>query len=215
MPVAPHQPTSNTIIPKGTAGSISARGGDARVGLGYGTLDPIFNRPWMYSGTFPFTPPDDASDVIPSEKDEESMDAIASKTAKFQKTDSLAFKGSNPLYFVGAATRLKSCFERPDDVLAEIETLARSMSPIPNLYGKGAHGGAVGGFSTTPAFHPGSYRKTGTKKGWASAPPVTQADYVTKDDEDMPPEDEFYDLFDLAMMQRPALGECFFFDDNT
>ena len=138
-----------------------------------------------------------------------------SKTAKFQKTDPLAFKGSSPLYFVGAATRLRACFERPDEVLSEIETLSRSMSPIPNLYGKGAHGGAVGGFSTAPSFHPGAYRKTGTEKGWASSPPETQVAFIRKDDEEEAAEDEFYNLFDLAMMQRPSLGECFFFDDNT
>ena len=213
MPVAPHQPQSNTIIPKGINGPVSSRG-DARIGLGYGTLDPVFNKPWMYSGTFPFTPPDDAADIIPSEKDEESMDAVSSKTAKFQKMDPLAFKGSNPLYFVGAATRLKACFERPDEVLAEIETLSRSMSPIPNLYGKGAHGGAVGGFSTSPSFHPGSYRKTGTKKGWSSPPPLTHAEYVLEDEEEQT-EDKFYSLLDLAMMQRPSLGECFLFEDDT
>jgi len=216
MPVAPHQPASNTIIPKGTSGQISARGGDGRVGLGYGTLDPLFNRPWMYSGTFPFTPPDDAADTIPSEKDEESMDAVSSKIAKFQKTDPLAFKGSTPLYFVGATTRLKSCFTRPDEVLTEIETLDRSMTPIPNLYGKGARGGAVGGFSTAPSFHPGSYRRTGTEKGWSSSPPATHAEYVLEDEEEeMSSHDEFYNLFDLAMLQRPSLDECFFFEDNT
>ena len=123
MTASPHQPISNTRIPKGTQGPISSRAGDDNIGLGYGTLDPLYNRPWMYSGTFPFTPPDDASDVIPSEKDEENMDAVSSKTLKFQKTDPLAFKGSSPLYFVGAATRLKTCFERPGLVLKEIETL--------------------------------------------------------------------------------------------
>ena len=213
MPVAPHQPRTNTIIPKGDSGPQSARG-DARIGLGYGTLDPIFNRPWMSAGTFPFTPPDDTADTIPSETDEESMDAISSKTLKFQKTDSLAVKGSNPLYFVGAATRLKSCFERPDEVLAEIETLSRSMSPIPNLYGKGAHGNAVGGFSTSPAFNPGSYKRTGTKKGWSTSPPKTQPAYEQEDDKDLV-DDELYTLFDLAMMQRPSLDECFFLEDNT
>ena len=168
----------------------------------------------MAAGTFPFTPPDDTADTIPSETDEESMDAISSKTLKFQKTDSLAVKGSNPLYFVGAATRLKSCFERPDEVLAEIETLSRSMSPIPNLYGKGAHGNAVGGLSTSPAFNPGSYKRTGTKKGWSTSPPETQPAYEQEDDKDLVA-DELYTLFDLAMMQRPSLGECFFLEDNT
>ena len=191
MSVAPHQPQSNTIIPEGMTGPISSQG-DARIGLGYGTLDPVFNKPRMYPGTFPFSPPDDASDVIPSEKDEETIDAISSKTDKFQKLDPLAAKGSDTLYFVGAASRLKSCFERPDEVLAEIETLFRSMSPI----------------------RPGPHKKTGTKKGWSSPPPATHAEYVSNDEEERV-EDEFYSLLDLAMMQRPSLGECFLFEDDT
>ena len=40
-------------------------------------------------------------------------------------------------------------------------------------------------------------------------------DTVDKEEDNLEQTDEFYNLFDLAMMQRPALGECFPFEDDT
>jgi hypothetical protein len=199
---------SNTLIPKNVGAPISSRY-DARVGLGYGQLAQKFHKPWRYTDTFPFYAADEAEDIIDNPKDEESKEAIDVKVADFLKTDPLAFKGANRLYFVGASTNLAACFERTEDVLEEITGVARGIVPIPGLYGK-IDGPAVGGYSSWKAFDGKSFKRTGTKQGWSQRPP--QSKVAAEDEEE---EDEFYDLSDLANLQKLSLGECFAFYDHT
>ncbi len=195
----------NTQIAKHIGEQIATRGDD-RLGLGYGQLDQKFHKPWVTTGTFPYDAPDQLEDD--QAFDEESQEAVISKIPHFQRTDSLAFKKANRLYYAGASTKLRACFERPDEVLEEIIGVSRGTIPIPGLYGKGPGGPAVGGFSSGKANDQRPFRRTGTKRGWASAPPQSVAAAEDEYEEDRDPE-EFYSLLELADIQRPSLGECF------
>ncbi len=196
--------TSNTRIPKNVGASISSRYDD-RAGLGYGQLAQKFHKTWELPQSYPYTQPDDAEDVIESEDDDDTRHAIDKKIADFQKTDSLAFKGANRMYFVGATTNLAACFERPDDVLEEIAAASRGIVAIPGLYGKSiSNGPSIGGAPTNKAFDTRSFKRTGTKQGWSESPPLSK---VAMEDEESA-EEEFYTLDDLAKIQRPSLGEC-------
>ena len=64
---------------------------------------------------------------------------------------------------------------------------------------------AVGGFSSWKAFDTRPYKRTGTKKGWSEPPPLSK---IAAEDEIE--DNEFFSLEDLADIQRPTLGECFY-----
>jgi len=199
---------SNTSIPSTSGAPINTRYDD-RVGLGYGQLAQKFHKPWKHTDTFPFSAPDEAEDIIDDPADEESKEAIDTKVLDFLRTDPLAFKGANRLYFVGASTNLASCFERPDDVLEEITGVARGIIAIPGLYGK-VDGPSLGGYSSWKAFDERPYKRTGTKQGWSQKPPPGKIAAEKEEDDE-----EFYGLSDLADLQEPSLGECFGFYDHT
>ena len=63
---------------------------------------------------------------------------------------------------------------------------------------------SIGGFDSSKAFDIGSYKRTGTTRGWSSSPPKSKIDAL--DDE---PEDENYSLKKISIIQRQALGEYF------
>lgn len=197
----------NTQIAKHIGQQISTHGDD-RKGLGYGQLDQKFHKPWITTSTFPFRAPDQLDDEEDEFVDEESQEAVISKVPHFQRTDHLAHKKANRLYYVGAATKLRACFERPNEVLAEITGVSRGIVPIPGLYSKGVSGPTIGGSRSWKANDAGSFRRTGTKRGWAGAPPQSRVEAEDEYEEDRDPE-EFYNLSDLADIQRPSLGECF------
>ena len=192
-----------------------ALSGDDRKGLGYGQLTNKYHKPRMAASTFPFTPDDILDGEEDFEFDEETSDAVRSKTYHFQTTDPGAAKSANRIYYAGATTNLSACFERPDEVLLEIGGIAKGMVPIPRLYKKGYDGPAVGGYSTSPmSFKVGAAKKTGTKRGWSSSPPESKVAAEIEYDLDLDP-DEFFSLSDLAKIQRPSLGECFLFLSHT
>ena len=211
----PHQASSNTLISKNSA-PISSRYDD-RQGLGYGQLAQKFHKPWKYTDTFPFSAPDEAEDIVLDAGDEETKSAISTKVHDFLKTDPLAFKGANRMYFVGASTNLAACFERPDDVLREISGVSKGIVAIPGLYGR-SDGPAVGGFSASKAFDERPFKRTGTTQGWAGNPPQSKVaaedEYIEEVQEDEP-NDEFYSLSDLSKYQKPSLGECLGLYDHT
>ena len=179
--------------------------------MGYGQLSQKFRKNWEMPQSYPYTPADEAEDVLEDEHDDDSRHAIDKKIADLQKTDSLAFKGANRLYYVGATTNLSACFERPDDVLEEIAAAAKGIVAIPGLYGKSiGDGPSVGAAPVNKAYDKRPYRRTGTKRGWASKPPLGKVE--SEEDEN---EDEFYTLQGLANIQRPSLGECLEFDVHT
>ena len=198
---------SNIKTPKNVGAAATSRYDD-RKGLGYGQLTQKFHKPRPADNTFPYEEPDlDLEDV---EIDDAAQDAINSKTLNFQRTDPGAEKSTDPLYFVGAATKLRACFEHPDDVLEEIMATGKAMQ-VSGEYGpRDAAKMAVGGFSSWKAFDIRPYKRTGTKKGWSESPPLSKVAA-----EEQIADDEFYNLKDLADIQRPSLGECFGFNQHT
>jgi len=199
---------SNTKIAKYVGEVIPTRHDD-RLGLGYGQLKQRFHKPRPADNTFPYVPPDNP-ELDEIEIDAASHDAVNKKIYNFPRIDPGDARSTDPLYFVGAATKLQACFEHPDEVLAEI-TSAAKMIPVPGTYSP--YGGvnnqpttAVGGFSSWKAFDERPYKRTGTKRGWSKSPPLSK---VASEDEIA--EDEFFSLKDLADIQRLDLGECFDF----
>jgi len=207
----------NTQINKNIGPIIPAHGDD-RLGLGYGQLDQRFRGPWKLGATFPFRAPDQLEQEVAEDEEEdpnpESQQAVISKVPLFRKFDPWAYKKANRLYYAGASTQLAACFERPEDVLAEIIGVGRGLAPIPRLYTPSPDGPAIGGFSSSKAFDERPFKRTGTTQGWAGSPPqsAAQAEDEYEDGDD---DGEFYDLLDLARLQRPPLGECFLFRDDT
>ena len=200
----------NTYIPKAISGAV-ATSGDDRKGLGYGVTQQRFHKPRKLADTFPFVQEDQIEKEDDFEIDEESQASVSSKILNFQKNDPGAAKSADRLYYVGAATKLRACFDRPDEVLEEISGVGKGMVPIPRLYKKGFTGPAVGGYSTSPvSFSTGAAKKTGTKRGWSTIPPESKIEAEMEYNLDDDP-DEFFNLEDLANIQRPSLGECFLF----
>jgi len=199
----------NTQIAKFVVPQVATHGDD-RLGLGYGLIKQRFHKPRLYDKTYPYIEPDDPA-LEETEVGEESQESVRTKVYDFPVVDPGDVKTSDPLYFVGAATKLSACFDRPNEILAEIINVARDggVAPIPGLYGKGVDGGAVGGFSAWKAFDQGPYMRTGTSRGWAGVPPDSDVEAELEYEEEVGPE-EFFDLEDLSRIQRLRLGECFF-----
>lgn len=162
---------------------------DTRNDLGYGKVTPRFHVSRQRGSVFPYVDPskayDDMEDV---EVDDDSIDAINSKITSLGATsmDKFANKKTNPFYFGAGNLKLSDCFERPDDVLLEVETVASSMYPMPHMY-KGKNvmfnapiGGVSGHSQTITNAHP---LRTGTTMGWSHAP-VTDVGVDDEFDED-------------------------------
>jgi hypothetical protein len=146
---------------------------DDRKGLGYGT-DAGRHRPRQSTSHYPYLDPDNYSE--PNDDypiDPEDIDAFLNKmTAYDSDADPYSIKKTDPFYFVGAATKLSDCFERPDTVLYEVEVMSNSMSPIPQLHPRrrrtGSTGSATG--ASAPHGYPSFTSRHGSKRGWSSAP---------------------------------------------
>ena len=190
-----------TRIPKNTTSSFQSRYDD-RKGLGYGILDQPFQGEKESNSDFPYLDEDNL-DLEDVEVSTDSISAINKKVLSPQRSDPGAEKSANRLYFVGAATKLHACFEHPEEVLEEIMAIAKDIEPK-------SGSAAVGGYSSWKAFDQRPYRRTGTKKGWSEAPPLSIP--ALEDDES---DDEFYKLQDFAELQSQSLGECFIFHEHT
>lgn len=149
---------------------------DTRSDLGYGRVTPRFHVSRQRGGVFPYVDPsksyDDMEDV---EIDDDSIDAINNKITTLGATtmDPFAINKTNPFYFGAGNLKLSDCFERPDDVLLEMDVVASSMYPVPHMY-KGKKvmfnapiGGVSGHSQTVTSAHP---LRTGTTMGWSHAP---------------------------------------------
>lgn len=147
-----------------TGYSFPSVGKDARTDLGYGK-HPKFHVPRQQGGCYPYGCDDDAfdADELP-EPDSDTLTALALKTVQAVKNDPYSIKGTNPFYFAAGSTKLSDCFERPDDVLAEVHTLARSMWPIPSNRNRRRTGlpGASAKYPTGARM----YRRPGSKEGY-------------------------------------------------
>jgi hypothetical protein len=172
-----------------------------RKGLGYGILDQTFQGPKTAGAEFPYYQKDN-KDLDDVEVDDDAKASVNKKVHKFLRNDPGAEKSANRLYFAGATTKLHACFENPEFVLEEIKAIARGT----NLFAETS----LGGYSSSKAFDGRSYRRTGTKKGWSEAPPLSiPAAEETEPDEDL------YNLQDFANIQSQSLNDYLSFNDHT
>ena len=141
---------------------------DANLDKGYGKLNPDKQLSRQQNSVYPYVTPDqyDLEDVEEPDEDER----VRSKSVQFVTNDPFAGAAANPFYFVGGNTKLSDCFERPDDVLAEIGVMQSSMNTAPHIYkGRTAGSGGVAVHAKT-----GNFRRTGSKRGYTSPPPPSK-----------------------------------------
>lgn len=171
---------------------------DTNAGGGYGRISNRLHKPRQMGRIYPYIELDDLDEF----EDEETERAVVSKLDFPRKVDTYSSVGTNPFYFVAGNTKLSDCFERPDEVLREIHALGNSMSPVSYKQKKISFGRGSG--SSFPGGT-GSFRRTGTKRGYFSSPPKLKfepEDDFTRDEEDMPIEN----LKDLAKKQGKRFG---------
>ena len=158
---------------------------DARSGLGYGLVEPRFHVSRFRGSSYPYIEPD-PYEIGPEEMDddEESADAIAKKTMAYTTLDPFAINKTNPFYFGAGNLKLSVCFWRTDKVLAEINSMGTSMSPIPQLH-RGPRvnlGHSMSGDLHAQYLTPGNFRRTGTLSGWSHEPEPNSIDDDLDDD---------------------------------
>ena len=163
---------------------------DSREDLGYGRVTPKFHKPRQLADQFPYAPEDNLENT--SWEDEETHDAIDKKTVNFYKTDPFSIKGTNPFYFAAGNVKLSDCFYRTDQVLEEVFALSNSISPVP-MSKKSMRRAGTGASVNSKSFGQKSYKRTGSRKGFASAPPDLKYDKNVNHDLDA-----IFNLDDLA-----------------
>ena len=171
--------------------NISVPKRDDRAGLGYGQLKQRFHKTYAHDNSFPYVSP--VADVDDVEIDDETIEAADGKIYDFIATDIGAARSADRMYYAGATTNLTACFERPDDVLYEISLVARDMTLSNPKPASKSRSSTVGGFSSSKAFDQRPYRRTGTKRGWSEAPPLSKI-ASSQEDED----DSLYTLEDIV-----------------
>ncbi len=168
---------------------------DQRTGLGYGLTKARFHKPRSEAGSFPYDDPDEYE--IDPVDDEDSM-IVRSKTPPYLPSDVLPKKGPNPVYFAEGLSRLSDCFWDTNKVLDEIAAFGDSMVAIPHAAGSRKNSVSSGTRSAPYAGAGGSnYKRTGTKRGWSQAPPLSKAASEDIFDEENESE-HIYSLQDLA-----------------
>ena len=169
-----------TKIPK-SSGELSVSRYDSRNDLGYGRTSDKFHKPRSLGSVYPYVEKSRFDDE--EFEDEDTSNAIAKKIHTHQKSDPFSKKGTNPFYFAAGSTKLADCFFRFEKVISEVFTLSNSLSPVPSLSkkrsktspGSGQHAGAISSKS---------FRRTGSEKGYSSAPPeIKYAKNVNDEDE--------------------------------
>ena len=185
-----------TISPKGTE-HLSSRYDD-RKGLGYGTLKGKFHSPRQTRSSYPYVDEDPYAEE--EFDDEESSNAVRSKTLSFVKNDPFSHKSSDAFYYAAGNTKLSDCFDRPDEVLREVDALGDSMVAIPGMHRK--KGSDLGRSGAAFPSGVGSFRRTGTKRGYFSPSPR-----VKYDDESREEDEPIENLEDLFRKQSLARGE--------
>jgi len=177
---------------------------DANLDKGYGKLNPDKQLPRQQNSDFPYSTPDqyDLSDVEDVEEDE----AIRKKSVPFMTNDPYAGAAANPFYFVGGNTKLSDCFDRPDDVLAEIGVMASSMNTVPHIYkGRGPSGKGATTWATT-----GNFKRTGSKRGYTSPPPpskiAVQLDSERNQDDGEPEVKDFDHAYEIMHSTQRSEG---------
>ena len=165
---------------------------------GYGRSQNKFQSPRSSGEVYPYV--EDFEDT--EFEDDESEDAIHTKIHFPVKIDKLSSAGTDPFYFAAGNIKLSDCFERPDLVLKEIHALGDSMSPIPQKGKKNSLGRGTGASFPSGV---GSYKRTGTKRGYFSPPPELkfQDESIPKDSQE---EESIFNIKDLADKQDKRNG---------
>ena len=166
---------------------------DTLLGRGRGGLDNNFSNGIAGNSSFPYTDPDDHEDADDADPDD--LHAIKRKTADFVKTDSLPLGSVAPFYFSEGRKHLLDCFSKNDLIIAEIMKFAEAVSNMPYTSNS---------VPTSPAGTGGSsYKRTGSKQGWSSAPPLSKVaieqQFVEEDDDQYT-----YELVDLIKNDEKA-----------
>ena len=147
--------------------------------LGYGKLSNKFHKSRAMPGNFPFPEKDSLENI--EWTDEESEEAISKKIKKTSRSDFFSRKSVNPFYFVAGNTKLSDCFYRIEHVLEGIHALSDSMTTLPNLYKKRLRS-SIGSSTSMSTISKKSFKKTGSKKGFSSPPPVLKYDKKVNDE---------------------------------
>lgn len=163
------------------------RAPDSRQGSGYssvssGGANSAVGSERLSGGLWPyFSHVEDLSDLDDElEKDKE---AIAKKTGEYSPSDHLGQLNYKPHSFVGGSTRGLTGIMSSVEAKPIIESLAAAIGQASPSYN-------VNGADGTTRTRPG--RKTGTKKGYFSAPPQKETD----------PREPAYTLKDIADNQK-------------
>tara|TARA_Y100000592_G_C5462508_1_gene314768 strand:+ start:162 stop:770 length:609 start_codon:yes stop_codon:yes gene_type:complete len=179
-------------------GHRAANGHDDNKGLGYGQIKNVHHKPRKANNSYPYREPDHEDLEDFSDKDSEK--AVASKTLKVFKTDPLDYKSADSFYYVAGNTKLSDCFERIDSVLEEVHAMGDSMYSVPHAY-KAKKKTNLGSSGASFPSGVGSYRRTGTKKGYFSSPPRLKID-----DDNREEDESIENLLDLADKQTTSSG---------
>jgi len=156
---------------------------DSRNDLGYGITKAKFHKPRPASSTYPYRTPG-PFDQDTDWDDEDSQEQISKKMHQHQKSDPFSRKGTNPFYFAAGNTKLSDCFFRTEKVLEEIHSLSNSISPFPGSYKRRSNFGG-GSRTSSGAVSSSSFKRTGSEKGYASAPPDINYDKSDNDSDEM------------------------------
>ena len=173
---------------------------DDRKGLGYGQVKNKFHKPRKSGSSYPYMVDDFDDEGF---EDEETAAAINKKTPDVYVTDFGAAAGTDPFYFASGNVKLSDAFFRTDSVIEEMMTFSDSMSTMPYKYkGKGP------GMSTSGTAFPsgvGSYKRTGSKRGYFSTHPMPKVAAVEEYDDEIEAQEEIYTLEDLAKRVKLAV----------
>jgi len=146
---------------------VSIAGPDSRLDLGYGTLNPKFNKSRSFS-QYESPPVEDPE--AEEEIDDETYLAVMDRLLNYKAVDPYMNFNTDPFHYVDGATKI-----------SELST-AKGMVPFPRMY-KDKQAVAGGTAQRLPAGPTLGFRTriepTGTKKGFSQAPyPIPELEDV-------------------------------------
>ena len=171
---------------------------DDRKGLGYGQIKNRFHKPRQSGSSFPYLVDDFEDDGF---EDEETVKAIKQKSPDLYVNDFGAAAGTDPFYFAAGNVKLSDAYFRTDDVIEEMSTFSDSMSPAPYKNKKRGPGQGRTSGSSFPSGV-GSYKRTGSRRGFSAAPPQPKVKAALEYEEDLDVKDLIYKLEDLAQLEN-------------
>jgi hypothetical protein len=170
---------------------------DYNTGKGYGLSKNRFHVPRKQNSSFPYHDDDQYSiDAGETKVSDEALNAVGEKIINYKISDFLSRNSSDPFYFVSGNTKLIDCFHRIDKVLLEVEALGDSMSPIPLPQPMGT------GYRSSGYIKNGSMKRTGTKRGYFSPPPVVSIEDGEIEEET----EEIYGIKDFSKILNKRSG---------